>query len=248
MIQRALRFEYPDFNEITIKNESGEAITYDSVLRIADPTPYALDYYQNTDGTIVEAVIRSATEADRAFQQRLQRAANDGPELRKLDVDCSDKAAFLQQIFDRDQASRRAGTIDRRTDHENLERITSFLDKCGVPNRSEIDDVQRAAIWAVLQHGPRGVRQAYLPQLEAAAERGDLDAAVIAMMRDRLLVEAGQPQVYGTQVGSNPVTGESFLHPLVDSTTVDRRRAEVGLGPLREYLMRWNIAFTTEQR
>ncbi len=248
LIRRALRFAYPNGQQMTYRNEAGEIIPYDSLLTIPNPTLYALDYYENDAGEIVEAVIRESTEADRDFQKRYQQVANTGPELRKVEVNCSDKAAFLQGVFERDQSSRHAGLLDRKTDHENLELITSFLDKCGVPDHDEIDDVQRAAIWTVLQHGPRDVRLAYLPQLEAAAGRGDIGPGAIAMMRDRLLVEEGKPQLYGTQVHTDPGSGQNSLHPLSDPATVDRRRAEVGLGPLREYLQRFAIDFAVPQR
>ncbi|MGB3801496.1 MAG: hypothetical protein WA952_16885, partial [Lewinella sp.] len=109
MIQRALRFEYPEFSQITFRNETGELLAYDSLLRIPDPSVFALDYYKNDAAEIVEAVVREGTEADRVFQQRYADAANNGPELKQISVDCTDKVAFLQRIFERDQASRRTG-------------------------------------------------------------------------------------------------------------------------------------------
>ena len=243
MIRRAYRFEYPLTDSITLRNEAGQVIGMDSLMKISDPTVFALDYFANDSGRIVEAHLRPATPADRSFQQRLMQAANTGPELGRVPIDCADKVALLQSVFDRDQASRRAGTVDRRTDHENLETIISFLDKCGVPSRTEVNEEQMAAIWATLQHGDSTTRRAYLPMLEAAADRGDLAQGTIATMRDRLLVEQGLPQRYGTQVGTDPATGEPFLHPIEDPTNVDSLRATLGMPPLGDYLQRWNLTF-----
>ena len=57
-----------------------------------------------------------------------------------------------------------------------------------------------SAIWVVFQHGNNAYRKKYLPLLELSAKRGDLKATQIAMMKDRTMMMAGQPQVYGTQV------------------------------------------------
>ncbi|WP_157974394.1 DUF6624 domain-containing protein [Lewinella sp. IMCC34183] len=242
MIARALRFDYPDPDRITFLNDRGDTISFDSLQRIVNAEGLFLDYYAGDDSSIVQAVVRASTPADREFQERYLRAVNDGPPLQRVEVDCADKVAFLQEVFDRDQASRRAGKVDFRTDHENLERITSFLDKCGVPVRTEINEEQLAGIWAVLQHGNLATREQYLPILVTAAERGDLPWGTIAMMRDRNLVERGEPQLYGTQLGVSPA-GENFLHPVASPEAVDQRRAEMGMGPLQEYLDRWGIVF-----
>ena len=58
------------------------------------------------------------------------------------------------------------------------------------------------------------------------------------MLLDRVLVGEGKPQVYGTQgkrfedwKGKEPE-----LEPIEDEANVDKRRAEVGLPPLAEYV------------
>jgi hypothetical protein len=59
-----------------------------------------------------------------------------------------------------------------------------------------------------------------------------------ALLVDRVRVGDGKPQIYGTQArpledwkGHDPV-----LFPIEDAVHVDRRRAEVGLMPLNDYL------------
>lgn len=55
-----------------------------------------------------------------------------------------------------------------------------------------------------------------------------------ALLLDRVLVAEGKRQVYGTQA---KLKGKEFVpDPIEDEANVDKRRAEVGLPPLSEYL------------
>jgi hypothetical protein len=68
--------------------------------------------------------------------------------------------------------------------------------------------------------------------------RGSADAGVtaadIAMLTDRILVERGQPQLYGTQFQF--VDGNLVQDPVDDPDSVAARRVEVGLPPMDEYV------------
>ena len=54
-------------------------------------------------------------------------------------------------------------------------------------------------------------------------------------MTDRVEINKGKKQIYGTQVTYNS-QGQAYPKPLLDSVNVDKRRAEVGLEPLEQYL------------
>lgn len=248
MLERARNFKFPDVRKITFKNDKGQVITMDSLEKIRNPEEFAQDYYKDDEGDIVEIIIRKASEDDKIFHRKLLKVINDGPEPQRVEVDCAKKKTILQDVFERDQALRKEKRIDRKIDHENLEIITSLLDKCGMPTLTEVNDVQMAAIWAVLQHSSNKYRNKYMPILEAAANNGDIGWGTIAMMKDRTLMEDGQPQIYGTQVSRNPQTGEWELFELSEPEFVNKRREEVGFGPIQEYLDRWKIDFQVPQR
>ncbi len=55
----------------------------------------------------------------------------------------------------------------------------------------------------------------------------------VAYLTDRVLVNEGKPQVYGTQF--HEVNGHPEPRPIEDPDSVDVRRAGVGLGTLAEY-------------
>lgn len=92
------------------------------------------------------------------------------------------------------------------------------------------------AAWLILQHTPdTAFRRRLLPQLDSAAARGDLPAHDMATMMDRILIESGKPQRYGTSFAI--VAGRLVAHPLEDTLHVDERRAAVGLPPMAEYVV-----------
>lgn len=67
-------------------------------------------------------------------------------------------------------------------------------------------------------------------------------------MQDRILMMDGKPQIYGSQITQNNETNEWELYKLDNPEFVDKRRTEVGLEPLKEYVQNWNIEFNVKQK
>lgn len=59
--------------------------------------------------------------------------------------------------------------------------------------------------------------------------------AEIQKMLDRILVERGQKQVYGTQVQMRNEKGEFLLFPIENEAGVDSRRRKAGLTTLKAF-------------
>ncbi len=104
-----------------------------------------------------------------------------------------------------------------------------------------------SAIWLVIQHASAEKRTQYFPQLLEASKQGDLERQDIALMQDRMLMDSGKPQLYGSQILMNQ-DGTYELHELKDPSTVDSRRAMMGMGPLSEYVSHWGLEFNVEQK
>lgn len=232
--------------EITCKNELGQELTWDSARQLSlDMERWTPDLYVDQDGKIREMVIREAAPLDSVILERLKqvRVAQHKNEL--VDIDCAMKAQVLQDIFESDQSMHTSGNIDPEIDRQNLTKVVSLIEQCGMPTLQQVTPTQMAAVFAVLQHGDNATRKKYLPLMEKAAAHGDVEASEIALMKDRILMADGKAQVYGSQVIRKD--GRWTLYNLQDPQTVDTRRAEVGLGPLKDYLERWGIVFDVEQ-
>lgn len=122
-----------------------------------------------------------------------------------------------------------------RIDSLNLAEIKDILDVYGWPGKDLVGDAC-STIWLVIQHSDIDTQKEALPMLKEGVIRGDLDRVQIAMLEDRILVNSGQPQIYGTQYWWDESDGTRQLrvYPVKDPDKVDLRRESIGLDPLDE--------------
>ena len=199
--------------------------------------------YANAEGKVVEAIFRKATPEDKKLRDAINKVLNTNivPEVKTVDIDCANQQDILQRVYESDQAGGRKN-IDHQQDEQNLTIVVNLLEKCGMPTLSDVSQEQLMAIWLVIQHSDKFFMKKYLPVLEAAADKGDLDWSMIALTKDRVLMYEGKPQIYGSQV----MNGK--LWDLMEPEYVNKRRKEVGLGPIEEYLKMFNLSFDIPQK
>lgn len=132
---------------------------------------------------------------------------------------------------DEDQAVRRAaargvdapfGEVTKR----HTARLRAIIEEHGWPGRSLVGEDGSMAAWVIAQHLDHDVplQRRCLALLEVAVAKNEADAESLAFLTDRVLVNEGQPQRYGTQ-GSGAVTP-------ADRARVNANRRVLGLAPL----------------
>lgn len=122
-------------------------------------------------------------------------------------------------------------------DYTRTERLKEIIDEHGWPTHALVGEDAASAAWLVVQHADFDVDfqvQALALMREAEVE-GEVDETEVAYLADRVAVNRGIPQTYGTQVRCRngrprPAT------PIEARTAVDQRRVAVGMDPLAEYL------------
>lgn len=124
--------------------------------------------------------------------------------------------------------------VDRR----NLQRLKEIVAAHGWPGRSLVGPQAESVGFIIIQHADHATQVEYLPMLKQAVADGELQGQALAFLEDRILVAEGKKQLYGTQLRWSAETGQLELAPLEDEANVDARRAELGLGPLEEYVKR----------
>ncbi|WP_422361842.1 DUF6624 domain-containing protein [Reichenbachiella sp.] len=118
-------------------------------------------------------------------------------------------------------------------DSIHLNYVVAVLTEHGWLGTSVIGKKANISIFLAVQHAPNDqVRERYYPMLEASTQRGESSLAQMATMKDRILVNKKQPQVFGTQW--NYVDDKQVLFPLEDVNSVNEKRVEVGLLPLTD--------------
>ncbi|MBP5337018.1 MAG: hypothetical protein J6Y63_05870 [Bacteroidales bacterium] len=162
---------------------------------------------------------------------------------------------ILEEVYDKDQEVRKWTVLSSLsydeivtystemalTDSLNQATVFGILDKEGWPAR--LSDKANQAIWLVIDHSDLATRRKYLDLVKAKAEEGVLDKSDYATLNDRVLMEEGKPQIYGTQIKitGTIIFGEEqtlpmYLWPVEEPAALDSLRSSIGLPPIEEYL------------
>ncbi len=123
----------------------------------------------------------------------------------------------------------------QRIDEENTRWLVEVVSSRGWPGRTMAAEDGAAAAWLLAQHADRDParQQTFLDALRGAVDLGEASPSHLAYLEDRLRVNAGRPQLYGTQF--TETDGEFRPRPIEDPHRLDERRAEAGLEPFADY-------------
>ena len=126
-------------------------------------------------------------------------------------------------------------------DSINLIKVIKILNQYGWLGSNVIGLNGNQALFLVIQHSNLTTMEKYLPMMIDALNKGNASSQDCALLQDRIEMLNKRPQIYGTQVQMK--NGKYEVYKIIDEANVDKRRAEVGLGPLDEYLENWNIKY-----
>jgi hypothetical protein len=127
--------------------------------------------------------------------------------------------------------------IINEKDSINLIAVKKVLDERGWLGPDIVGENGSETLFLVIQHADLETQEHYLPMLREAVKKGNAKAKYLAYLEDRVAVRKGGRQIYGTQLGTDKTTGETYVLPVVDPENVDKRRVYIGLLPLEDYLM-----------
>jgi hypothetical protein len=129
------------------------------------------------------------------------------------------------------EISERMDAIDSR----NTAKMKRIVKQYNWPRAELVGWDGTEAAFLVVQHSSHSFQKALLPLMQKEYGTGHLSGPNYALFLDRVLVEDGRPQVYGSRAKGFNRDGEPILYPIEDEANVDKRRAEVGLSSLAEY-------------
>ncbi|MFE7135816.1 DUF6624 domain-containing protein [Streptomyces sp. NPDC057638] len=158
-------------------------------------------------------------------------------------------AALRRELLDRqarDQAVRLTPQGDRTeelyeewraVDRGNTAWLRRVIAKHGWPGRTLVGKEAAGAAWLLAQHADRSsaFQEECLDLLARAVTAGDADARHGALLEDRVRVNLGQPQVFGTQLAQQD-DGTLKPFPMIDPPGVEERRIAWGFEPLADYI------------
>lgn len=119
---------------------------------------------------------------------------------------------------------------DYTIDKENTEYMVSLVDEHGWPKISEVGEDASQAAWLLVQHADHDPDfQARCLELMKTLPEDDVNQIHVAHLEDRVRLNRGQPQLYGTQF---ELKGSELVpKPIEEPEKLEARRAKMGLGP-----------------
>jgi len=128
----------------------------------------------------------------------------------------------------------------------NEKKITAILGNFGWPAKELIGEQGNWTICNVIQHADNNIRIKYLPMMRTAVKEKKLEPRFLVRAEDRIATDRGDLQIYGGQMKYYPETKSFNVWPVYDPMNIDKRRAEIGLEPIAEFLknrfdFEWNL-------
>ncbi|RPI17364.1 MAG: hypothetical protein EHM58_09420 [Ignavibacteriae bacterium] len=131
----------------------------------------------------------------------------------------------------------------RVADSINLGKIIAIINKYGWPGKPLVGSEASLTAFLVIQHSDLQTQEKYLPMLYEAAQNGEASMSSYALLYDRVEMGNGRKQKYGTQLRLNMDTQKYELYQVEDEVNLNKRRAEVGLEPIEQYMKRFGLEY-----
>ncbi|MGW2371525.1 MULTISPECIES: DUF6624 domain-containing protein [Kitasatospora] len=166
----------------------------------------------------------------------------------RMDLQGSALAAELVAMMVEDNATARLAhssdlaeqAVWRRLTARHGDRLSEIMAVHGWPTERAVGADAARAAWLVAQHADRqlDVQRRAVELMAEAVAVGAASARDLAFLEDRLAVNEGREQRYGTQIGA-VADGRPVPWPCEDPERLDERRAQVGIEPFDEYTARF---------
>ncbi len=128
----------------------------------------------------------------------------------------------------------------RRLTAQHADRLEEIMDEHGWPTAEAVGEDAARAAWLIAQHADRrlDVQRRALRLMERAVAEGAASRRELAFLHDRVLVNDGREQIYGTQIAGIK-DGSPVPWPCRDPERMDDLRAQVGIEPFATYVAKF---------
>ena len=226
------------------------------LFRIAEKGNYSNYGHITTDGDL------NALHSDKRWNEVLNLVKSnkekaeenlDKPLIAILDTIYQEDQGLRRQISeveekygrDSDEMKAHWKTINE-TDSIKLIKIQKILDEKGWLGQDIIGGQGNTTLFLVIQHSQIEIQQKYLPMMRDAVKQGRAFGGDLALLEDRVAMRQGKKQIYGSQINSDYKTGKFSVYPIEDPDNINKRRADVGLNTIEEYLLNWDLIWDLE--
>lgn len=159
----------------------------------------------------------------------------------------------LKKMGEVDQLAARNATPSENYQHLDLEqwqdfkdsvyrshqkRLAEILQEYGYPGFDLVGKDGSSDYWMMVQHSDHNpdFQKEVLGKMKIEIGKENADPLEYGLLVDRVNINTGKAQLYGTQVEYDFDIARAFPKNLADSANVNKRRKSLGMEPLEEYL------------
>ncbi|MCD6366267.1 MAG: hypothetical protein J7L46_01865, partial [Bacteroidales bacterium] len=156
--------------------------------------------------------------------------------------------AFYFQIFTFPDSANYFWAKKIDINKDNLKEVENIIKTYGWPKRTEVGVDASNSVFMVLQHSNKlELMKKYLPQLKKLVDINEADGGQYALMIDRINLKEGKNQIYGSQCTYDTINKKFYIDSVEDIKNLNKRREQVGLQPIEEYLKSLNTMYILDK-
>jgi len=131
------------------------------------------------------------------------------------------------------------------SDSLNYSILADVFEKNGYPDADLIGEKGSHNFWLLVQRQDRhpAFQEKVLLKMKEKVDQQKVPGSDYAFLKDRVLVNAGHKQLYGTQVQLNVTRTSYEPKPVDDPVNLDERRKSMGLQPEDDFIKSMNVRY-----
>ncbi|MFT3912067.1 MAG: hypothetical protein QM737_21760 [Ferruginibacter sp.] len=135
-----------------------------------------------------------------------------------------------------------AAAAFQRVTRSNFPIVSAIFKEFGYPGYDLVGKETSGNYFVLVQHSDFNVafQQEVLMKMKEQVEKKNASGQSFAYLTDRIEINNGRPQIYGTQVF---MSGNTKIKPCIDTLNLNQRRRSVGLSRIEAYIEKCNDTF-----
>jgi hypothetical protein len=185
---------------------------------------------------------KEKTSKKNEIQEKLEFNQNLANELDKM-VEVDQIAAYIPQGKYKEMTSEQWKAFKDSVFATHQKRLREIFDIYGFVGFDLVGEKGSQNFWLMVQHSDHNpdFQKEVLEEMKVQVDKGNAKPSNYGLLVDRVNLNFGKPQIYGTQVDYDFNIAQAFPKNLADSINVNERRKSIGLEPLEEYLNRMSL-------
>jgi len=129
-----------------------------------------------------------------------------------------------------------------QVDSLNYLKLKNIFNEFGFLGNDKVGEKTSHNYWLLIQHMDKypTFQDSILSEMKVEAKKGNASLIDYAYLIDRVKVNNNLLQIYGTQMRINADSSSYEPKPLIEPHSLDERRKEVGLPPMKYYIQTMN--------